>query len=75
LNNPVLAKAGAIPDAEAAKRIAEGVWIPLYGAETIARQQPLQAELKFNVWIVTGSAPRRKRCSRLFFRQMAESFP
>jgi hypothetical protein len=57
LNNPALPKAGAVPDAEAAKRIAEAVWMRLYGAEMIARQQPLQVERRFNVWIVTGSAP------------------
>jgi Clp amino terminal domain, pathogenicity island component/NTF2 fold immunity protein len=55
-NNPVLPRAGAVADAEAAKRIAEAVWIPLYGAELIARQQPLHVEQKFNVWIVSGSA-------------------
>jgi len=56
LNNPVLPKAGVVPDSETAKRIAETVWLPLYGAEVIARQQPLQVEQKFNVWIVSGSA-------------------
>jgi hypothetical protein len=52
-----LPKAGIVPDAETAKRIAEAVWIPQFGAETIASQQPISAELKFNVWIVTGSTP------------------
>src|SRR5262249_20418829 len=32
------------------------VWISKYGADTVARQAPIKTELKFNVWIVTGSA-------------------
>ena len=54
--NPVLPKAGVIPDADTAKRVAEAIWTPLYGAETIASQTPLQAELRHNLWIVSGSA-------------------
>jgi ATP-dependent Clp protease ATP-binding subunit ClpA len=58
LSNPALPKTGVVADADTAKRIAEAVWIPLYGAETIFSQQPLQATLQHNVWIVTGlSAP------------------
>lgn len=54
--SPVLPAAGVVPDAETARKIAEAVWLPLYGAETIAGQMPLQVELKHNVWIVNGSA-------------------
>jgi Clp amino terminal domain, pathogenicity island component/NTF2 fold immunity protein len=53
---PELPEAGVIPDADTAKRIAEALWIPRYGADTVARQAPIKAELKFNVWIVTGSS-------------------
>jgi hypothetical protein len=56
LHNPVLPDAGVVPDADTARRIAESVWIPMYGEEKIASQQPLKAELKFNVWIVSGSS-------------------
>jgi hypothetical protein len=45
-----------VPDAETATRIAEALWTQRYGAEAVARQAPVQAELKFNVWIVTGSS-------------------
>ena len=55
LHNPVLPGADVVPDADTAKRIAESVWIPMFGQEKIASQQPLNAELKFNVWIVSGS--------------------
>src|SRR2546425_3696344 len=55
LHNPILPGVGVVPDADTAKRIAESVWVPMYGEEKIAGQQPLKAELKFNVWIVSGS--------------------
>jgi ATP-dependent Clp protease ATP-binding subunit ClpC len=45
-----------VRDAEAAKRIAEAIWIPQYCSDTVARQAPVKTELKFNVWIVTGSS-------------------
>ena len=48
-----LRKSGPVPDADTAKRIAEAVWLSQYGADS---QVPVQAELKFNVWIVTGSS-------------------
>jgi hypothetical protein len=54
--SPVLPAGGVVPDAETARKIAEAVWLPLYNAETIAGQMPLQVELKHNVWVVSGSA-------------------
>jgi len=57
LQNPALPKAGVVPDAETAQRIAEAVWIPLFGEEAVASQKPFNTELHFNIWIVTGSAP------------------
>jgi hypothetical protein len=56
LNDPTLPKAGVAPDSETAKRIAETVWLRLFGPEVIKSQQPLHVERKFNVWIVSGSA-------------------
>src|SRR5262245_28390707 len=44
-----------VPDADTAKRIAEAAWIAQFGADTAMSQTPFNAELKFNVWIVTGS--------------------
>ena len=55
-HNPVLPKGGVVGDGETAKRIAEALWLPMYGAEVIAEQQPLSVELRFNVWMVTGAA-------------------
>jgi Clp amino terminal domain, pathogenicity island component/NTF2 fold immunity protein len=48
-------KSDLVPDADTAKRIAEAVWMAQYGADSVASQAPIKAELKFNVWIVTGS--------------------
>jgi hypothetical protein len=53
---PELPKSGPVPDADTAKRIAEALWIPQFGADTVASQAPFEAELRFNVWIVTGSS-------------------
>jgi hypothetical protein len=55
-HSPALPAGGVIPDAETAIRIAEAVWLPVYGAETIEKHKPIQAELKYGVvWIVSGS--------------------
>jgi hypothetical protein len=56
LDETELLKSGPVPDGDTAKQIAQTVWIPLYGAATVLTQAPLQAELKFNVWVVSGSS-------------------
>jgi hypothetical protein len=45
---------GFVPDAATAMRIAEAVWIPIYGEAHIAAQKPFKATLKGDVWTVTG---------------------
>src|SRR5262249_38260527 len=51
-----LPEAGAVPEADTAIRIAEAIWRPLYGAEAIEKQKPIQAELQHgSVWLVTGT--------------------
>jgi NTF2 fold immunity protein len=45
---------GFVPDAATAVRIAEAVWIPIYGAQQIAKEKPFKATLKVDVWTVTG---------------------
>jgi hypothetical protein len=48
--------AGLVPTADAAKKIAEAVWIPIYGKEHIEKEKPFHAVLTNNeVWIVQGS--------------------
>lgn len=57
LSSPALPTSGIVADADTAMRIADAVWTPLYGTTAVAAQVPLNAELRFNVWIVTGSSP------------------
>ena len=54
---PQLPEAGCVPDPETAMRIAEAVWIPLYGEDVVKQQRPLQADLTASVWTVRGSPP------------------
>lgn len=46
---------GFVPDEETAVRIAEAVWIGLYGQREIELQKPYKAELDKGVWTVTGA--------------------
>jgi len=48
---------GFVPDPATAIRIAEAVWIPIYGQVQIERERPFRAVLKDGVWTVTGSLP------------------
>jgi hypothetical protein len=56
-----LPRAGYVPDARTAVRIAEAVWIPIYGAKTLADEKPFVATRRGNIWYVqgtrTGKAP------------------
>jgi hypothetical protein len=46
---------GYVPNAEAAKKIAESVWLPIYG-EDIYHNKPFKAKLSKNkIWIVEGT--------------------
>jgi hypothetical protein len=52
-------KYGYVPNAEAAIGIAVAVWIPIYGADNIARQKPFRGTLRSDgVWVVEGSLPK-----------------
>jgi hypothetical protein len=45
---------GFVPDAATASRIAEAVWIPIYGEQNIAKEKPFKVTLRKGVWTVTG---------------------
>jgi len=45
---------GFVPDAATATRIAEAVWIPIYGEAAISKEKPFKANLHSGVWTVTG---------------------
>jgi hypothetical protein len=47
---------GLIPDEETAIKIAEAIWLPIYG-ETIYTKKPFKAQLENEIWIVQGSIP------------------
>lgn len=47
-------EAGFVPDQATAVRIAEAVWIPIYG-EGIVEQRPYRASLVDGVWRVAGT--------------------
>jgi len=49
-------KDGYVPNAETAMRIAEAVWIPIYGAKVVEAEKPFRAQLlKDKTWLVEGS--------------------
>ena len=49
-------KKGMVPDKETAARIAEAIWLPIYGEEMIYKERPYQANLiNDSIWIVWGS--------------------
>ena len=48
---------GYVPDETTAIAIAVAALNPIYGADKIAKEKPYKAELKGNIWIVTGSLP------------------
>jgi len=45
---------GFVPDATTASRIAEAVWIPIYGQAQIETEKPFKVTLNGDVWTVTG---------------------
>ena len=54
---PWIPKNGFVPDSRTAIRIAEAVWIPIYGEEHIAKEKPFRAELRGDTWFVQGTLP------------------
>ncbi len=56
----VTPKDGFVPDEQTAIRIAEAVWIPIYGKEMIEAERPIQAILHNEVWIVEGTLHAQK---------------
>jgi hypothetical protein len=48
-------KDGYVPDEATAIRIAEAVFIPIYGAKHVRSERPFHATLRDGVWTVRGS--------------------
>ena len=53
-------KNGFVPDKQTAIRIAEAVWIPIYGRARVQMQKPFLASLAGGVWTVSGTVKRVK---------------
>jgi len=49
-------KEGVVPDAETAIKVAEAIWLPVFG-DKIYENKPFKANLKDGVWIVEGTLP------------------
>lgn len=50
-------KAGFVPNATTAQRIAEAILTPVYGEKTVAAERPFKATLKNDIWVVIGTIP------------------
>ncbi|NDV97301.1 hypothetical protein D0T84_20705 [Dysgonomonas sp. 521] len=46
-----------VPNEETAKKIAEAIWIPIFGETHILEQRPYKVKLINDVWIVEGLIP------------------
>jgi hypothetical protein len=46
---------GFVPDSATAARIAEAIWIPIYGEAQVRSQRPYRATLRKGVWTVRGT--------------------
>jgi len=53
--NSVAPKDGFVPDPATALRIAEAVWIPIFGQQEVETQRPFHAKLERDIWVVTSS--------------------
>ena len=49
-------KGGLVPNAETAIKIAEAVWLPIYGG-AVLKKKPFVARLVNDVWVVEGTLP------------------
>lgn len=59
--NSFLPKEGAVPDEETAIKIAEAVWLPIYGKDVL-NKKPYHAKLKNDsIWVVEGTLPEGMR--------------
>jgi hypothetical protein len=47
-------KEGFVPDENTAKRIAEDIWVPIYGQDIINTEKPFHVALRDSIWVVAG---------------------
>lgn len=53
--NGTVPRKGFVPDAVTAERIAEAVWIPIYGEKTVESEKPFKTTRSDDVWTVEGT--------------------
>ena len=52
---PQLPARGVIPDEGTAVKVAEAVFLPIFGQEEVTKFQPYHAQLKDDIWTVYGT--------------------
>jgi len=52
---------GVVPNEVTAVKIAEAVFLPIYGEDEVARYRPYEATLKDGIWTVFGTLKRNVR--------------
>jgi hypothetical protein len=57
-SRPTTAPDGFVPDEATAIRIAEAVFIPIYGHKKVRSERPFRARLDGDHWIVSGTLPK-----------------
>lgn len=50
-----------VPNEETAKKIAEAVWLPIYGEKIYSQKPYVVSLLDDSVWVVKGTLPKNKR--------------
>ena len=60
-------KNGYVPDEATAVRIAEAVFIPIYGEKQVKSEGPFYARAEGDHWVVTGTLPSSRKPNELLF--------
>ena len=50
-------KEGFVPNAEVAAKIAEAVWVPIFGARSVALKKPFLVTQTNGIWLIRGTLP------------------
>lgn len=58
---PEVPKNGYVPDEATAIRIAEAVFIPIYGEKQVRSEGPFNARVEGDHWVVSGTLPRSSK--------------
>ncbi|HET9409364.1 MAG TPA: NTF2 fold immunity protein [Candidatus Sulfotelmatobacter sp.] len=56
-----------VPDEATAVRIAEAVFIPVYGEKHVQSERPFHARLQGDDWVVSGTLPKPRKTGEIVF--------